>query len=175
MLLQNFGMTNKEYYGMLWYFLEGSIRSQFALRETQSSRLSLSQETSIVITDWLKTVRILFCFFFLELKEEIWRIRHWHAVAPSFAFQKISNAPPFWITDDFQSYSVTAIVSSKSIDFWNQKMVKTISSGAAHTYMVYIRGYTLPSPLGILAKAKGKDPYFTWVTRNSNRRPTVCS
>ena len=22
MLLQNFGVTNKEYYGMLWYFLE---------------------------------------------------------------------------------------------------------------------------------------------------------
>ena len=22
---QNFGMTNKEYYGMLWYFLEWSI------------------------------------------------------------------------------------------------------------------------------------------------------
>ena len=39
-------------------------------------------------------------------------------------------------------------------------MVKTISSGAAHTYMVYIRGYTLPSPLEILAKAKGKDPYL---------------
>ena len=25
MLLQNFGVTNKEYYGMLWYFLEWSI------------------------------------------------------------------------------------------------------------------------------------------------------
>ena len=25
MLMQNFGMTNKEYYGMLWYFLEWSI------------------------------------------------------------------------------------------------------------------------------------------------------
>ena len=22
MLIQNFGVTNKEYYGMLWYFLE---------------------------------------------------------------------------------------------------------------------------------------------------------
>ena len=27
-------------------------------------------------------------------------------------------------------------------------MAKTISFGAAHTYMAYIRGYTLPSPLG---------------------------
>ena len=25
MLMQNFGMTNIEYYGMLWYFLEWSI------------------------------------------------------------------------------------------------------------------------------------------------------
>ena len=24
--MQNFGVTNKEYYGMLWYFLEWSIR-----------------------------------------------------------------------------------------------------------------------------------------------------
>ena len=27
MLMQNFGATNKEYYGMLWYFLEWSICS----------------------------------------------------------------------------------------------------------------------------------------------------
>ena len=25
--MQNFGVTNKEYYGMLWYFLEWSIGS----------------------------------------------------------------------------------------------------------------------------------------------------
>ena len=25
MLMQNFGMTNKEHYGLLWYFLEWSI------------------------------------------------------------------------------------------------------------------------------------------------------
>ena len=25
MLMQNFGVTNKEYYGMLWYFLEWLI------------------------------------------------------------------------------------------------------------------------------------------------------
>ena len=24
--MQNFGVTNKEYYGMLWYFLEWSIK-----------------------------------------------------------------------------------------------------------------------------------------------------
>ena len=27
MLMQTFGVTNKEYYGMLWYFLEWSISS----------------------------------------------------------------------------------------------------------------------------------------------------
>ena len=27
MLMQNSGVTNKEYYGMLWYFLEWSIES----------------------------------------------------------------------------------------------------------------------------------------------------
>ena len=27
MLMQNFGVTNKEYYGMLWYFLEWSIEN----------------------------------------------------------------------------------------------------------------------------------------------------
>ena len=29
MLMQNFGVTNKEYYGMLWYFLEWSIDLNF--------------------------------------------------------------------------------------------------------------------------------------------------
>ena len=48
-------------------------------------------------------------------------------------------------------------------------MAKTVSFGAAHTYMAFIRGYTIPSPLGILAKAKGKDPYFTPVTRGGRR------
>ena len=28
MLMQNFGVTNKEYYGMLWYFLEWSNLTQ---------------------------------------------------------------------------------------------------------------------------------------------------
>ena len=31
MLMQNFGMTNKEYYGMLWYFLEWSITKDIFL------------------------------------------------------------------------------------------------------------------------------------------------
>ena len=29
--MQNFGMTNKKYYGVLWYFLEWSISHQYQL------------------------------------------------------------------------------------------------------------------------------------------------
>ena len=31
MLMQNFGVTNKEHYGMLWYFLERSIQTLYPL------------------------------------------------------------------------------------------------------------------------------------------------
>ena len=33
-LMQNFGMKNKEYYGMLWYFLEWSIALIFGVKGT---------------------------------------------------------------------------------------------------------------------------------------------
>ena len=36
MLMQNFGMTNKEYYGMLWYFLGWSIVSVSVLSKVLS-------------------------------------------------------------------------------------------------------------------------------------------
>ena len=32
MLMQNFGVTNKEYYAMLWYFLEWSIAPETRLK-----------------------------------------------------------------------------------------------------------------------------------------------
>ena len=31
MLMQNFGVTNKEHYGMLWYFWSGQFLLKFAL------------------------------------------------------------------------------------------------------------------------------------------------
>ena len=31
MIMQNFGMTNEEYYGMLWYFLEWSIKRRIEI------------------------------------------------------------------------------------------------------------------------------------------------
>ena len=36
MLMQNFGVTNKEHYGMLWYFLEWSIVFLFPLFQTRT-------------------------------------------------------------------------------------------------------------------------------------------
>ena len=36
MLMQNFGVTNKEHYGMLWYFLEWSITCKFASVKTDA-------------------------------------------------------------------------------------------------------------------------------------------
>ena len=36
MLMQNFGVTNKEPYGMLWYFLEWSIRIEGLATEHRS-------------------------------------------------------------------------------------------------------------------------------------------
>ena len=38
MLMQNFGVTNKEHYGMLWYFLEWSIASYSNGSEEIASR-----------------------------------------------------------------------------------------------------------------------------------------
>ena len=29
--MQNYGVTNKEHYGMLWYFLEWSITAKYSL------------------------------------------------------------------------------------------------------------------------------------------------
>ena len=45
MLIQNFGVTNKEHYGMLWYFLEWPIRS---LRGTERINLRRSPITVVV-------------------------------------------------------------------------------------------------------------------------------
>ena len=39
MLMQNFGVTNKEHYGMLWYFWSGQFQ-----KETMSQNLSSENE-----------------------------------------------------------------------------------------------------------------------------------
>ena len=40
MLMQNFGVTIKEHYGMLWYFLEWSITTQLGISHPSKSGLS---------------------------------------------------------------------------------------------------------------------------------------
>ena len=47
-LMQNFGVTNKEHYGMFWYFLEWSIYSQ-------SSSLLLTCKFVLILTEQLIT------------------------------------------------------------------------------------------------------------------------
>ena len=77
MLMQNFGMTNKEHYGMLWYFLEWSIKTFIenvcisiafldSLRMDKTNINALVQ--SIEFSLHLKALRFLFMVgFFLLL------------------------------------------------------------------------------------------------------------
>ena len=58
MLMQNFGVTNKEYYGMLWYFLEWSIRLPFIGNDACRAQIM----TSIII----QVVRLVAPFSSLE-------------------------------------------------------------------------------------------------------------
>ena len=46
--MQNFGVTNEEYYGMLWYFLEWSIESRFLEIELQQTEEKNKNEEMIV-------------------------------------------------------------------------------------------------------------------------------
>ena len=46
MLMQNFGVTNKEHYGMLWYFLEWSIElSAYRMCDTDYMSWSIALQT----------------------------------------------------------------------------------------------------------------------------------
>ena len=37
MLMQNFGVTNKQHYGMLWYFWSGQLQDDLILLQLQES------------------------------------------------------------------------------------------------------------------------------------------
>ena len=53
MLMQNFGMTNKEHYGMLWYFLESSIvNSEIRLAKQAYYQNSFNQYTGDSRKTW---------------------------------------------------------------------------------------------------------------------------
>ena len=41
MLMQNFGVTNKDHYGMLWYFLEWSISVPIKAQAAQAEYIIL--------------------------------------------------------------------------------------------------------------------------------------
>ena len=45
--MQNFGVTNKEHFGMLWYFLEGSIRTVPEVNESEQGLESTETEVDI--------------------------------------------------------------------------------------------------------------------------------
>ena len=45
MLMQNIGVTNKEYYGMLWYFLEWSIISISEVQQIHGQNQNFSFHT----------------------------------------------------------------------------------------------------------------------------------
>ena len=59
MPLQNFGMTNKEYYGMLWYFLEWSITVEPVKQEPFGLRID--KDTKTVINSVHKDPLVLNC------------------------------------------------------------------------------------------------------------------
>ena len=47
MLMQNFGVTNKEHYGMLWYFLEWSINKWDLLSTRENKNLNKQAGPSV--------------------------------------------------------------------------------------------------------------------------------
>ena len=55
MLMQNFGVTNEEHYGMLWYFLEWSIGSRlYYKRDTYGVTLpARACVTYQILTPWI--------------------------------------------------------------------------------------------------------------------------
>ena len=55
MLMQNFGMTNKEHYGMLWYFLEWSITLQM---ERLTDLLSSYKQITGIVMQAAKRVQL---------------------------------------------------------------------------------------------------------------------
>ena len=63
MLMQIFGVTKKEHYGMLWYFLEWSIVMLKTILDS-SAYTSDSSVEELWGRDWIKTM-FFFCLFFV--------------------------------------------------------------------------------------------------------------
>ena len=54
MLMQNFGVTKKEHYGMLWYFLEWSIIlfTKAGRKNTTKAKITNKMNNKIIIIDY---------------------------------------------------------------------------------------------------------------------------
>ena len=50
MLVQNFGVINKEHYDMLWYFLEWSIKRVRAQRNREEIGAGATKNLSIILS-----------------------------------------------------------------------------------------------------------------------------
>ena len=68
MLMQNFGMTNKEYYGMLWYFLEWSIPFMWGSPQTFSLGRKISNFFRELFFGGWGTGGVTFCTFLQQNK-----------------------------------------------------------------------------------------------------------
>ena len=72
MLMQNFGVTNKEYYGMLWYFLEWSIErcarsGQKKLTKTYNTGFPNHSTLINYALGYLFSFSILFIYLFFSI------------------------------------------------------------------------------------------------------------
>ena len=97
MLMQNFGLSNKEHYGLLWYFLEWSISTLFTSFTALVSFIIAFQEKSHQLNDVLnKVINViiiikylsLVCFSWLRfLAILVWVLKFWGG----FFFSPTSN------------------------------------------------------------------------------------
>ena len=54
MIMQNFGVTNREHYGMLWYFLEWSIVEVIVVRYAS---LYMTKTMQYYFTHWTNALK----------------------------------------------------------------------------------------------------------------------
>ena len=50
MLIQNFGVTNEEHYGMLWYFWSGQLVFRLLLRQPRSQVLTSTRRETLSLS-----------------------------------------------------------------------------------------------------------------------------
>ena len=78
MLMQNFGVTNEEYYGMLWYFLECSIKKSDQKASTGCAWLERVRDISIAIAWWVVIITPLTPWPSHEATQHLTHLILWH-------------------------------------------------------------------------------------------------